>query len=123
MTPNSRIMREEINNLIEKIKRKNKKATRFLMNLSESSGVEYHKIWHTINRERTMKEEEYFKIRAVIDDVEPTSKGCRIRYMSKEDIEYIKESREKGMKYEDIANSLPSGKKVSSTFVFQITRR
>lgn len=69
-----------------------------------------------------MTEEGYFKIRAVIDDVEPTSKGCIIRNMSKEDIEYIKKSREKGMKYEDIANSLPSGKKVSRTFVFRITR-
>ena len=65
-----------------------------------------------------MQEDEFFKIRAVIDDIKPKSKGCVIRSVSKEDLEYIKKARKDGKSYQVIADSLPSGHKISSTFVF-----
>lgn len=113
-------MQEEIIALIKKIKSKNKKDTRFLVDLSEASGVKYWKIWQIIKKDRKMIEEEFFRIRAVIDDVKPTSKGCVIRKITEEDIKYIKKARKEGMNYLAIANSLPSGHKVSRTFVFDL---
>lgn len=113
-------MNEEIKDLIKKIKSKNKKATRFMMDLSKASGVKYDRIWRIINEDLPMKEKEFFMIRSVIDDIKPMSKGCVIRTISEEDLKFIVDARDEGMSYQKIANSLPSGKKVSMTFVFNL---